>query len=180
MSAPGPERYGVLAGFETPEDLLQAAERTRQNGFVAVDAFTPYPVEGLTKLLGGRKNRMPVWTFIGGAIGGLGIIGLQLYSTTINYPLNVGGRPLAAMTAFLVPGFECTVLGASLTAFFGMWIGNRLPTYYHPVFNAPSFSLADGETFYLLIGADDPRFDRSKARRLLKSLHAKSIEDVTP
>jgi hypothetical protein len=131
-------------------------------------------------VLGGRKNRMPVWTFIGGAIGGLGIIGLQLYSTTINYPLDVGGRPLAAMTAFLVPGFECTVLGAALTAFFGMWIGNRLPTYYHPVFNAQSFSLADGETFYLLIGADDPAFDRSRARRLLKSLHAKSIEDVTP
>ena len=180
MTTPGPERYGVLAGFDKPEDLLRAAERTRRDGFIALDAFTPYPVDGLPQLLGARRSRIPVWTFIGGAIGGLGIVGLQLYSTTINYPLNVGGRPLAAMTAFLVPGFECTVLAAAFTAFVGMLIGNRLPTYYHPVFNAQSFSLADGETFYLLIGADDPHFDRTKARRLLKSLHAKSIEDVTP
>ena len=178
MSAPGPERYGVLAGFETPEDLLQAAERTRQNGFVALDAFTPYPVEGLTKLLGGRKNRMPVWTFIGGAIGGLGIIALQLYSTTINYPLNVGGRPLAAMTAFLVPGFECTVLGASLTAFFGMWIGNRLPTYYHPVFNAASFTYARGGKFYLLIEASDPRYRKGVIKGQLTRLGAETVEEV--
>lgn len=180
MRRPAPVRYGMLAGFAGPEDLLHAAGTARDKGYVALDAFTPYPVDGLPGLLGARKSRIPVWAFIGGAAGGIGIIGLQLYSTTINYPINVGGRPLAAMTAFLVPGFECTVLGASLVAFFGMLIGNRLPTYYHPVFNAQSFSLGSGETFYLLLGAGDPDFDRGKARRLLKSLRAISIEDVTP
>jgi hypothetical protein len=180
MSAPRPERYGLLAGFGSPEALLHAAERTRDRGYRAIDAFTPFPVEGLPALIGVKKSGILRWAFIGGAIGGLGIIGLQLYSTTINYPIDVGGRPLAAMTAFLVPAFECTVLGAALTAFFGMLAGNRLPTYYHPVFNAQSFSLADGETFYLLLDSASPDFDRTKARRLLKSLDAVTIEDVQP
>jgi hypothetical protein len=180
MSSPGPERFGIIAGFDTPEKLMHAATETRHRGYRALDAFTPYPVEGLARLLGARRSSIPLWAFFGGAICGLGIIGLELYSTTVNYPIDVGGRPLAAMTAFLVPAFECTVLGAALTGFFGMLIGNRLPTYYHPVFNAQSFSLADGDTFYLLVKAEDPRFDRARLRRLLKSLEARSIEDVSP
>jgi hypothetical protein len=180
MSPPSPERFGVIAGFDTPEKLLHAATAAQGKGYVVLDALTPYPVEGLARVLGIRKSKIPIWAFIGGAAGGIGILALQLYSTLINYPINVGGRPLASMTAFLVPAFECTVLGAALTAFFGMLIGNRLPTYYHPVFNAQSFSLADGEAFYLLIGAADPHFNSHKARRLLKSLEAKTIEDVRP
>jgi hypothetical protein len=96
----------------------------------------------------------------------------------VAYPLDVGGRPLASWTAFLVPGFECVILGAALTAFFGMLAGNRLPQLYHPVFNAQNFSLARGDRFYLLFAADDPAFDRGRLRRLLQSLHAVSIEDV--
>jgi hypothetical protein len=173
-----PDRYGLLAGFETPEALLGAARRAREKGYTALDAFTPYPVKGLPEAVGVPASRIPLWAFIGGAIGGVGIVGLQLFSTTVNYPLDVGGRPLAAFTAFLVPGFECIVLGASLTAFFGLWAGNRLPTLYHPVFNARSYSMARGDRFYLLVAADDPQFDRGKLGRLLKGLEAVSLEDV--
>lgn len=176
----GEGTYGLLAAFDTPEALLAAAERTRQHGFVALDAFTPYPVDGLPELMSVPRSRIPLWAFFGGAVGGLGIVALQLYSTTINYPINVGGRPLDSWTAFAIPGFECLVLGAALTAFFGMLAGNQLPRLYHPVFNAPSFSLANADRFYLLLGAGKPGFDRRKLRRLLKSLHALSVEDVSP
>ena len=176
----GEGTYGILVAFDTPEALLAAAERTRERGFIALDAFTPYPVEGLPALLSVPRSRIPLWAFFGGAVGGVGIVALQLYSTTINYPINVGGRPLDSWTAFAVPGFECLILGAALTAFFGMLAGNRLPRLYHPVFNAPSFSLANANRFYLLVRADDPAFDRTKLRRILKTLHAVSIEDVAP
>ena len=176
----GEGAYGLLAAFDTPEALLAAAERTRQRGFVALDAFTPYPVEGLPELIAVPKSRIPLWAFFGGAVGGIGIVALQLYSTTVAYPINVGGRPLASWTAFAVPGFECLILGAALTAFFGMLAGNRLPRLYHPVFNARSFSLANANRFYLLLGADDPTLDRAKLRRMLKTLHALSVEDVAP
>lgn len=176
----GPQSTGLLAGFDSPEALLAAARKARDRGLVALDAFTPFPIKDLPEFIGVRPSRIRVWAFIGGVVGGLGIIGLQLYSTTINYPVDVGGRPLAAFTAFLVPGFECATLGAALVAFFGMFAGNRLPRLYHPVFNAQSFSLANGDRFYLLVGAGDPGFDRGKLRRLLRSWHAVSIEDVTP
>ncbi|MGN6682587.1 MAG: DUF3341 domain-containing protein [Devosia sp.] len=176
----GPEGIGLLAGFESPEALLAATRKAREHGYVALDAFTPFPVKTLPELIGVQPSRIRIWAFIGGVVGGLGIIGLQLYSTTINYPVDVGGRPLAAFTAFLVPGFECATLGASLVAFFGMFAGNKLPRLYHPVFNAQSFSLANGDRFYLLIGAEDPEFDRGKLRRLMRSWHAVSIEDVAP
>lgn len=174
-----PDRYGLLAGFATPEALLGAARRVRDKGYTALDAFTPYPVEGLPEVVGVPKSRIPLWAFFGGVAGGIGIVGLQVYSTTVNYPIDVGGRPLAAFTAFLVPGFECIVLGASLTAFFGLWAGNRLPRLYHPVFNARSYSMARGDRFYLLVAADDPAFDRGKLNRLFKGLEAVSIEDVS-
>lgn len=175
-----PARYGIIAAFETPEALLTAATRARQRGLTAIDAFTPYPVTGLPELVGVRRSRIPIWAFIGGVVGGLGILGLMLFSTTVNYPLNVGGRPLASWTAFAVETFECIVLGAALVAFFGMLVGNRLPRLYDPVFNAQSFSLAQGNRFYLLVRADDPAYDRAQLRRLFRSWHALTIEDVAP
>jgi hypothetical protein len=175
-----PERFGIVAAYTTPETLLAAARRAHERGLTELDAFTPYPVTGLPELIGVRPSRIPAWAFIGGAVGGIAIIGLMLFSTTVAYPLNVGGRPLASWTAFAVEGFECTVLGAALVAFFGMLAGNRLPRLYHPVFNTPGFSLANGDRFYLLVGAEDPAFDRGKVRRLLRSSHAVSVEDVVP
>jgi hypothetical protein len=176
----GQATHGILVAFDTPEALLAAAERTRERGFVPLDAFTPYPVEGLPELMNVPRSHIPLWAFVGGAVGGIGIVALQLYSTTINYPINVGGRPLDSWTAFAIPGFECLILGAALAAFFGMLAGNRLPRLYHPVFNARSFSLADANRFYLLLSADDVALDRAKLRRMLKTLKAISIEDVMP
>lgn len=174
------EIVGIIAAFDTPEALLAATGKARGHGLTALDAYTPYPVVGLPELIGVQRSRIPLWAFIGGTIGALGIIGLMWFSTSIAYPIDVGGRPLASWTAFAVEAFECTVLGASLVAFLGMLAGNRLPQLYHPVFNATSFSLARGDRFYLLVRSDDPAFDRVRLRRWLSSWHALSIEDVAP
>ncbi|HTN62256.1 MAG TPA: DUF3341 domain-containing protein [Devosia sp.] len=170
--------HGLIAAFATPEALLAAAERARQRGLTRMDAFTPFPVDGLAELVGHRQTRLPIAAFIGGAVGAVAILGLQFYSVLIDYPLNVGGRPFASWPAFLVPAFECAILGAALVTFFGMLAANGLPRLYHPVFNALSFTLANGDRFYLLIQADDPLFDRTRLRRMLVRLHPIGIEDV--
>jgi hypothetical protein len=59
-----------------------------------------------------------------------------------------------------------------------MLAGNRLPRHYHPVFNAQSFSFAGGDRFYLLIGADDPRYNRARVRRMLEGFKALAVEEV--
>lgn len=178
MAVPHP--YGLLAAFGTPEALVQAASRLRDKGYTALDAFTPFPVPELQPVLAIPKSRIPTFAFIGGAVGAAAILALQLYSVLVDYPIDVGGRPLASWTAFAVPAFECTILGAALVAFFGMLLGNRLPQLYHPVFNAQSFSLADGDKFYLMVGGNDPQFDRGRLRRLFRTLKAVAIEEVAP
>jgi hypothetical protein len=180
MKPSAPQKHGLIAAFATPEALTKAAGRVRGRGFTRLDAFTPFPVEGLVETLGGGRSRLPVYTFIGGAAGMAAILFLQFYSVLVDYPIDVGGRPLASWPAFLIPGFECTVLGAAFTAFIGMLAGNRLPRHYHPVFNAESFSFAGGDRFYLLVAADDPHYDRTRLRRMLRRLDAVAIEEVAP
>jgi hypothetical protein len=170
--------YGLLAAFASPEELVHAVARLRGRGYTALDTFTPFPVPELTPILALPKSRIPSFAFIGGAVGAAAILGLQLYSVLVNYPINVGGRPLASWTAFAVPAFECAILGAALVAVFGMLIGNRLPQLYHPVFNAASFSLADGDRFYLMVGGNDPQFDRTRLRRMFRTLKAVAVEEV--
>jgi hypothetical protein len=177
---PVPHPYGLLAAFASPEELVTAATQLRETGYTALDAFTPYRVPELGPILELPNSRIPVFAFIGGALGAAGIMGLQLYSTLVNYPINVGGRPLASWTAFAVPGFECAILGGALVAFFGMLAGNRLPQLYHPVFNAQAFSLANGDRFYLMVGGNDPQFDRGRLRRLFRTLKAVAVEEVAP
>lgn len=176
----GSEQHGLVAAFASPEALLKAAHRARERGYTRLDAFSPFPIEGLAELVGYRGTRLPIYAFAGGVIGAVSIFLLQLYSVEIAYPINVGGRPLNAWPAFAIPAFECAILGAALVGFFGMLVTNGLPRLYHPVFNAASFSLAQGDRFYLLVGTDDPRFDRSKLRSVLKRLGATSVEDVGP
>ncbi len=170
--------HGLLAAFESPEALLAAIERVQQRGLTAVEAYTPYPVAHLPERLNLKRSRIPLFALAGGIIGGGGILSLQLYSTLVNYPVNVGSRPLASWTPFAVPTFECIILGAALVCFFGMIIGNGLPRLHHPIFNAATFSFANEDRFYLLVRAEDPEFDSGKVRRLLQSVGALSIEAV--
>jgi hypothetical protein len=169
--------YGVLAEFESPEDLIAAARRARREGYRRLDAFTPFPVEGLAKILHIRDNR-PLWLgFIGACSGALIAIAMQAF-TNWDYPINVGGRPLYAWSAFAVVTFELTVLFGALVPAFGMLAINGLPRLNHPVFAAPRFHLASRDRFFLCVRGEDAKFDRNATPRFLRSLGASSVEMV--
>jgi hypothetical protein len=103
---------------------------------------------------------------------------MQYYMEVIDYPINVGGRPFHSWPSFIPITFETTVLGAALAASFGMLALNKLPQPYHPVFNAPRFALATRDRFFLVIEADDPRFDRDEVMRFMQTLNAREVIDV--
>lgn len=173
-----PELYGLLAEFDDPQSLLDAARRAREEGYSCMEAYTPFPVEGLSKIIGGRRNWVPLIVLIGGIIGGTGGFFMQYYAAALHYPLNIGGRPLWSWPAFIPITFELTVLFAALSGAFGMLAINRLPQPYHPVFNVEQFGLATQTKFFLCIEADDPKFDREKTRSFLESLNPREVFDV--
>src|SRR5215467_15027378 len=111
--------YGVLAEFDTPEQLVHAAEKVREAGYHRMDAYTPFPVEGLAQAMGLKRNHVPLITMLGGLAGGIGGFAFQYWAAAVTYPMNIGGRPLNSWPAFIPVTFELTVLGASLCAVFG-------------------------------------------------------------
>ena len=175
-----PAVYGLLAEFDNPTALVKATEGARLAGFRKMDAYSPIPIEELSEALGLERTRLPKLVLLGGILGGLGGYSLQYWTQAMAYPLNIGGRPFHSWPQFIPVTFECTVLGAALSCFIGMWALNKLPQPYHPVFNAPEFARASTDRFFLCIEADDPRFDRETTAAFLKSLHPLGVTEVAP
>ena len=168
---------GYLAEFGTAEELLDAAKQARAAGFRYLDAFTPFPVEGLSDILHFRDNRIGWLSVIGGFAGFFGMLLVQLY-VNADYPIEVGGRPIFAWPAFFVVDFEIMVLGAVLFPVVGMFYLNGLPKLHHPLFDTPRFSLASDDRFFLYVDAADRKFESKGTRRFLDSLQPAAIEEV--
>src|SRR5436190_64784 len=162
--------YGVLAEFENPEDLLHAVRRARRAGYRRMDAYTPFPVEHLAEELGFHHTALPVIVLIGGLAGCAGGFLLQYWVSAIDYPLNIGGRPLNSWPAFIPVTFELTILVAALSAVLGMLGLNGLPMPYHPLFNHPRFALASRNRFFLCIESVDGKFNREATAQFLSDL----------
>jgi Protein of unknown function (DUF3341) len=172
--------YGLMAEFRTHEELLAAAERSYAEGYRSMDAYSPFPVEGLAKAIGRRWTAVPLIVLVCGIIGGLGGYFMQWYAAVMDYPINIGGRPLHSWPAFIPITFELTVLCASLSAIIGMLALNRLPQPYHPVFNVPEFRRASVDRFFLCIESSDPKFEARATRAFLEKLMPERISEVMP
>jgi len=173
-----PPLYGIMAEFEGPTELVHAARRTFAAGYRRINGYSPYPIEELSEAVGFTRTSLPLIVFIGGLLGGIGGFFMQYWIEVINYPINVGGKPYNSWPAFIPITFECTVLAAAFSAVLGMLLLNKLPQPYHPVFNAPNFALATRDRFFLVVEANDPKYDHDAVVKLLQSLNAQEIIDV--
>jgi Protein of unknown function (DUF3341) len=178
LEDPTPKLYGLLAEFDSATAIVNAAREARRVGYVNVDAYTPFPIHELDSALAISRTRLP-WLVLGGGITGmLAGFGLEYWTSVVDYPLNVGGRPYASWPAFVVPAYETTILFAAITAVVGMILLNGLPQPYHPLFNAPNFSNATADRFFLCIEAVDPKFDVGATRQFLQGLKPIGVSDV--
>ena len=163
--------YGHLAEFKDAEALLAAARRAREAGYKHVEAYTPYPVEGLAGVVGFRVNWVPVIVFVGGVLGGIGGYFMQWYSAVVSYPINSGGKPPHSWPEFIPVTFELTILCAAVAGFVGMLALNGLPKLYHPLFNVREFDLASRNRFFLCLR-------NAEAREFLQGLQPLGVWDV--
>jgi hypothetical protein len=168
-----------MAQFETPEQVVSAAQRAYDAGYRKMDAYSPMPVEGLAEAIGFKRNYVSLVVLIGGLCGCVGGFGLLWWIAVIAYPHNVGGRPFDSWPAFIPITFECTVLLAALSSVVGMLAMNKLPMPYHPVFNVAEFAQrASVDRFFLCIEANDPKFDREKTKAFLLELNPEEVSEV--
>jgi hypothetical protein len=173
-----PAIYGLLAEFEDPTSLVVATDRAYEHGYRCIDAYSPFPIEELHHAIGMHHTRLPLIVLIGGLVGCIGGFLLQYWVSAVAYPVNVGGKPLVSWPAFIPVTFECTILGAALSAVLGMLALNGLPQPYHPVFNVPRFALASRNRFFLCIEARDPKFQIEDTRRFLETLSPREVTTV--
>lgn len=170
--------YGLMAEFESSKDLMKAAKQTHSFGYKHLEAYSPFPIEGLSEAVGFHKDRVPLIVLVGGLIGCLTGYGLQYWVATMAYTTNIGGRPYHSWPSFIIVTFEMTVLFAGISAVVGMLALNGLPQPYHPVFNVERFERASQDRFFLFVAATDPKFSDGETRRFLEGLRPLSISEV--
>jgi ActD protein len=170
--------YGLMAEFDSAQGLVDAAHKTHAAGYQKIDAYSPFPIEGLAEAIGFTKNSVPLVVLIGGLIGGLSGYLMQYWISAVSYPINVGGKPYHSWPAFIVVTFEMTILFGGLSAVFGMLALNGLPMPYHPVFNVPRFAFATKDRFFLIVFSSDPKYDPMQTRAFLESLGSRFISEV--
>jgi len=178
VTEPTSAAYGMMAEFDSAQTIVDAARVAMAEGFSKVEAYTPVPIEELNDILHKKRTILPKLVLAGGISGMMTGFGLQYWASVIEYPMNIGGRPNASWPAFVIPSYELTILFSALTAAIGMIALNGLPQPYHPVFNAPRFSLASSDKFFLVIEAVDPKYHPTETGVFLERLGAKGVYEV--
>lgn len=171
--------HGVLVEFTSPAALLAAARKLHAHGYRNVETYSPYPIEGLAEASGFHKTRMSAVVLIGAILGGtIGYL-MQWWIAVVDYPLNIGGRPLHSWPSFIPVTFEMTILVASLFAVLGMLGLNGLPRPHHPLFAVEGFERASSDAFFLCVEAGRGECDEDTLRDLLDELNPVEVRTVT-
>lgn len=170
--------YGLLAEFNSAQDLLDAAHAVRRAGYTKTDAFSPAPIHGLAEALGFEESIIPKVVLGAGITGLIAGYGLEYWTQVVAWPQNIGGRPYHSWVAFIPPAYETTILFAALSCFGTLLVLCGLPKPYHPVFNAPRFSLATSDRYFLVIKNSDPKFSAESTRAFLAGLKATDVVSV--
>jgi hypothetical protein len=172
--------YGIMAEFNSPAEVLHAAEKIRDLGFRRWDVFTPFPIHGLDKVMGYRNSMVGWFALVLGGAAFAQTFGLLWFTNAFDYPLIVGGKPMFSWPMSFVPSYILMVMGGAIGALIGMLALNQLPRLHHPLLNKKRFELVSRDKFVIVIGAEDKQFSTTETAKLLASLggaHVDIVED---
>lgn len=172
------ELVGLLAEYESVDEILKAARAVRRAGFTRWDVHSPFPIHGIDYAMGIKSTILP-WLVLGGGLTGLTTaIWLQWYCNAFDYQFLISGKPVWSFPANVPVMFELTVLFSALTAVFGMLGLNHLPQLYNPLFKSARFKRVTSDRFFVVIDASDKKFNEEETTRLLTEAGAVSVERV--
>lgn len=173
-----PKFYGTVAEFDDDRKLVAAAQAAREFGYTRMDAFTPFPVHGIDEAIGIPRSPLGKIVACVGAVGTLSAVLLIWWTGAIDYPIVIGGKPLFHLVPSIPIMFELTILFSAFTAVLGMFALNKLPQFYHPVFNFSRYERATDDRFLLAVEATDPLFNPDETALLLRKWGATTTELV--
>ncbi len=164
----------LVSGFEHERDILDATNIARERGYKIVDVYTPYAVHGLDVAQGLKKSRLPWLTFALGITGAIAKLWYQIWTSATSWPVNVGGKPLKSVPAFVPVTFEMMVLFAGVGTVLAFFVVSKLRPGKKP---RVVFDRATDNRFYLVIEQSDAGFDVNKMRVLFERFHVVSMEE---
>ena len=168
----------LLAEFRDPQALKDALDRIKQARHRTLDAFTPYPVDGLVEELAIEPSRIRPAMLAGGLLTAALAFGLQWYSAVIDYPINSGGRPPNSWQIFWLVPFEVGIFAAAVCGVVALLRSCGLPSLYHPLFEIPGFERATQDRFFLLADAEPNTEAVNNLRQVLESSGAVVVTEV--
>ncbi|MFH1686235.1 MAG: DUF3341 domain-containing protein [bacterium] len=169
---------GIVARFESPAALMKAAEALRDAGYTKFDCHSPFPIHGMDSAMGLRRSALGWVVGLAALIGTSFALWLQWWSSSIEYPLNISGKPFFSYQAYLPVTFALGVLLSAAAALFGMLALNGLPRWHHPVFASKQFERASDDGFFVSIEAEDPKFDARASKEMLRSIGGADVEEL--
>lgn len=172
------KEIGLLAQYHSPGSVYHACEQIRDAGFRHFDSYTPFPVHNLDKAMGLGPSYLPWLVLFAGISGACLAMWLMVWTSAYDLPLNIGGKPTFSIPAFIPVTFEVTILFSGLTAVFGMFVLNGMPTYHHPLFDIETFAKATDDKFFVLIDARDKKYHRERVTEFLKKTGADVVTVV--
>jgi len=157
----------TFAAFRDEHALSFAVANLKERKISVLDAYTPYPVHGLDELLGQRRSRLPVVCFVAASVGCLSSLWFQVWTSAQNWPINVGGKPMVSIPAFIPVTFEVTVLLGGLVTVAAFLIRSRLFPGRQAVM--PHLNVTN-DGFWLAVEHQTSRLDPAALRTILENL----------
>jgi hypothetical protein len=173
-----PTPYAVMAEFETPADLMHAAEKVRDSGYKRWDVFSPFPIHGMDEAMGLKNSPVGYFSFCCGVIGFTTGMVMIWWMNAVDYPILIGGKPMFSPFGAFPPSYELTILLGSFGTLGGMLFLNRLPRLHHPLHKNERFKKATHDKYFLVIESSDPKYSETEIRKLLESVGSRHIEVV--
>lgn len=168
--------HGVMARYKDPGALIQAAEKVRDAGYKKFDCHSPFPIHGMDDAMGLKRSPMGWIVGTAATIGGIAGLALQWWTSTIDYPIVISGKPLFSFQAYIFVTFALAVLCSAFAASIGMLMVNKLPRYHHPVFYSDLFKRCSNDSFFISVLSDDPKFDKAETGQFLQSIGGNDVE----